>query len=107
MHCYFMLTYSVHQNIPKNQRSEDYADFVRKEIADFDKVWDKVAHIETTFTGILTVAGITDADRKADARKQVRAKISPILKKVPDTYLPTVNVALMLEDNGSFIEFEI
>ncbi|AFO50374.1 hypothetical protein T1E_4545 [Pseudomonas putida DOT-T1E] len=55
----------------------------------------------------MTVAGITDADRKADARKQVRAKISPILKKVPDTYLPTVNVALMLEDNGSFIEFEI
>lgn len=106
MHCYFMLTYSVHQKNPTNQRCEHYADFVRNEIAEFRNEWNKVENIETTFTGILTVTGVTDAERKADARKQVRAKISPILKKVPEVYMPTVNIALMLEDNGNFIEFE-
>lgn len=107
MLCYFMLAYSVHQSAPNSKRAEDFADFVRNKIAEFKNDWNKVEHIETTFTGILTVTGTTEADRKMDARNQIRAKIKPILKEVPEMYRPTVNVALMVEDNGNFIEFEV
>ncbi|MFY1664379.1 hypothetical protein [Pseudomonas sp. Pseu.R1] len=102
-----MLTYSVHQSIAKSQKAEDFADFVRKEMANFDDDWDKVDHIETTFTGILTANGVSEAGRKEHARKQICEKIEPILDRVPAQYRPTVNVALMLESNGKFIEFAL
>lgn len=107
MRCYFMLTYSVHQSAPNSQRAEESADSVRNKIAEFKREWDKVDQIETTFTGVMAVTGTNETDRKADARNQIRAKIKPILKEVPESYRPTVNVALMIEDNGNFIEFEV
>ncbi|WP_221592922.1 hypothetical protein [Pseudomonas cichorii] len=104
-----MLTYSVHQSIASSQQAKESADSVRGKIAELKlkSDWIKLDHIETTFTGVLSVTGTDEDDRKAQARKQICEKIKPILKEEPEKYRPTVNVALMLEYNGRFIEFEV
>lgn len=103
----FLLTYSVSPTETAIDRKKKLADKVRDNIADIEVAgWNKLANVETTFSGTINVTGTTDKEKWNSAATEVRRVITQVYRDCEATKNDvTVSYAMLLSNAGNAFTF--
>ena len=98
---YFLFTYSVSV---AGSHEVELADKVRRKIAKLEQ-WKKLERVETAFSGELYLIADTVSAKRKEAQSDVKEAINKIVDDSDALNSVYVNVALLVDGLGEYIEF--
>ncbi|MGR5517906.1 hypothetical protein [Vibrio sp. Y29_XK_CS5] len=102
----FLFTYSVSPLDGSKDEHKKAADTVRRRIAELER-WEKLVSVETTFVGRLNLIETLISSKRREAKGDVTYAIELILDDLEVSSFVTIDIALLVDGLGEYMEFRI